>query len=118
MTNPTPQSAAARWLWAAGGPRLFGPDGVEYHLADALERVEVERLLSLCELDAVRIECGAGIADWVDAADAQRLWLEVERDFHDVAGWRPPPGARGSLPYEAQLRRAGDGRHVIVFLNE
>jgi len=86
--------------------------------ADQLARVEVERLLTLQELDAVRVECGGGVQSWVGPAGAQRLWLDVEADLEDVEGWRPPRGASGSRPYRAELWRARDGRHAFVFINE
>lgn len=56
-----------------GGARLFAADGVEFSFADQLVRVEVERLRTLEELDAVRIECGGGVESWVGPADARRL---------------------------------------------
>ena len=107
-----------RWLWAAGGSRLFGLGGVEYLRVDTLERVEVERLLSLGELDAVQVDCGGGIAEWVGPSEARRLWLSIERDLSDVVGWRPPPEARGMRQYDAELWRSAEGRHAIVFVNE
>jgi hypothetical protein len=107
-----------RWLWARGGSRLFGPGGVEYHHVSTLERAEVERLLTLDELDAVQVECGAGITEWVGPTEARRLWLGVEGDLRDVEGWRPPSEARGMQQYEAELWRSADGHHVMVFVNE
>lgn len=108
-----------RWEWLKqGGARLFAADGAEFTFADKLVRVEVERLLTLHELDAVRIECGGGVESWVDSADARRLWLDVEPDLEDVEGWRPPGGAPGARPYRAELWRARNGRHAIVFINE
>lgn len=112
-----PQLVRPRWMWAAGGSRLLGSGGVEYRRVSTLERVEVERLLALGELDAVQVACGGGITEWVGPSEARRLWLGIERDFWDVEGWRPPPGARGMLQYEAQLWRSTDGHHVIVFVN-
>lgn len=112
------RSTRPRWLWAAGGPRLFGPGRTEYTRIGNLERVEVERLLALGELDAVRVDCGGGISEWVGPSDARRLWLDIEQDFEDVEGWRPPPGAGGMLQYEAQLWRSSDGHHLMLFVNE
>lgn len=103
---------------SSGGARLFAADGTEFTFADGLVRVEVERLLALEELEAVRIECGGGVESWVGPADARRLWLAVEPDLDDVEAWRPPPGAPGALPYRAQLWRSQDGRHAFVFINE
>lgn len=118
MEKDVSQSRSPRWQWAAGGPKLFDSSGVEYHLIDTLDRVEIERLLTLGELDVAQVECGQGVTAWVGAAAARPLWLSIERDFWDVEGWRPPPGARGMLQYEAQLRRSEDGHHVILFVNE
>lgn len=118
MERSERQLASPRWLWAAGGSRLFGLGGVEYLRVDTLERVEVERLLSLGELDAVQVDCGGGIAEWVGPSEARRLWLSIERDLSDVVGWRPPPEARGMRQYDAELWRSAEGRHAIVFVNE
>lgn len=111
-------AGAPRWLWTTAGSKLFGAGGIEYSQVSTLTRVEVERLLTLGELDAVQVDCGSGITEWVDPSGARRLWLGVEQDLQDVEGWRPPPGARGMLQYEAQLWRSADGHHVIVFENE
>jgi hypothetical protein len=108
-----------RWeLTKHGKARLFSAGGAEFTFADQLVRVEIERLLALRELDAVRVECGGGVESWVGPADARRLWLEVQSDLEDVEGWRPPRGAPGSRPYRAELWRAQDGRHAFVFINE
>lgn len=107
-----------RWMWGSLGPRLFDADGREYRQVDDLERVEVERLLTLNELSAVRIECGGGVAEWVPPNEARRLWLDIEGDLIDVEPWRPPFGAPGSQQYEAQLWRADDGTHVLLFTSE
>lgn len=111
-------SASPRWIWTAGGPRLFGHRGVEYQRVGALDREEVRRLLTLGELDAVQIDCGGGITEWVGPSEAERLWLGIERDLIDVQGWRPPPGAAGMRQYEAQLWRSAEGHHAMVFVNE
>lgn len=105
-------------MWAAAGSRLFGVGGVEYQRVDALERVEVERLLTLGELDAVEVACGGGIAEWVGPDEARRLWLNIEPDLHDVEGWRPPPEAPGMRKYAAQLWRSAEGHHAIVFVGQ
>lgn len=110
--------ANPRWSWARSGSRLFGPGGVEYDRVSSLERAEVERLLTLDELDAVQVECGAGITEWVGPTEARRLWLGVEGDLRDVEGWRPPSEARGRLQYEAELWRSAAGHHIMVFVNE
>ncbi|MBN9105831.1 MAG: hypothetical protein J0I14_12590 [Propionibacteriaceae bacterium] len=110
--------AGPRWMWGAGGPTLFGSGGVEYRQVSSLERVEVERLLGLGELDAVQVECGGGVTEWVGPSDARRLWMRIERDLEDVEGWRPPPHAGGMLQYRAQLWRSADGHHVMLFVNE
>ncbi len=90
-------AGAPRWLWTTAGSKLFGAGGIEYSQVSTLTRVEVERLLTLGELDAVQVDCGSGITEWVDPSGARRLWLGVEQDLQDVEGWRPPPGARGML---------------------
>ncbi|CAL8980328.1 hypothetical protein PROP_03123 [Propionicimonas sp. T2.31MG-18] len=82
-----------------------------------LDRVEVERLLTLDELDAVQVECGAGIAQWVGPAEARRVWLGISGGPRDVE-WCPPSEARGRQQYEAELWRSADGHHVMVFVNE
>lgn len=110
--------ASPRWVWARGGTRLFGLGGIEYLRVGTLDRVEVERLLSLGELDAVQVECGGGITEWVGPSKARRLWLDVEGDLSDVHGWRPPAEAPGIVPYQAELWRSTRGHHVIVFVNE
>lgn len=108
----------ARWHWGPAGSQLFGSDGSEYRFVDVLSRGEVKRLLTLTELEAVRVECGDGVAEWVGATQAQRVWVAVEADLNDVENWRPPHGASGTQPYRAQLWRADDGRHVLMFINE
>lgn len=108
----------SRWMWARGVSRLFGLGGVEYLRVGSLDRAEVERLLVLGELDAVRVDCGGGITEWVGPSEARRLWLEIERNLNDGEGWRPPAQARGMQQYEAELWRTTDGQHAIVFVNE
>lgn len=115
-SEPLPQRP--RWMWARGGSRLFGLGGVEYLRVGALDRVEVERLLVLGELDAVRVDCGGGIVEWVGPSEARRLWLDIEPDLSDVDGWRPPSAARGMQQYAAELWRTSEGQHAIVFVNE
>ncbi|MFT4297209.1 MAG: hypothetical protein QM582_17545 [Micropruina sp.] len=107
-----------RWLWTSGGPRLFDTSGAEYHRASVLERVEVERLLTLGDLDAVQVDCGGGIAEWVGPSEARRLWLGVEPHLQDIEGWQPPRGAGGIQQYQAQLWRSAEGDYVLVFVNE
>lgn len=118
MTTAHARSPKARWCWSDGGSRLFGVDGAEYLLVGDLRRVEIERLLSLGELDAVRITCGGGVKEWAPPREARRMWTDLQGDFEDVPDWRPPSGAPGAFPYRAELRRADDGRHVIVFVDE
>lgn len=67
-----PLAQALRWMWARGGSRLFGLGGVEYLRVGTLDRVEVERLLALGELDAVRVDCGGGISEWVGPSEVRR----------------------------------------------
>lgn len=108
-----------RWQWqTAGGARLFGADGAEYVLVDPLERIEIERLLELDELDVVVIQCGSGIERWVGPKQARSVWHEVEPNLDDVERWRPPPGGPGARQYTAELWRSVEGRHLILLNNE
>lgn len=93
MEKAKPHLGSLRWMWAASGSRLFGRGGIEYLRVDSLDRLEVERLLTLGELDAVQVDCGGGIAEWVGPPEARRLWLAVEPDLVDVQGWRPASGS-------------------------
>lgn len=107
-----------RWYWGPAGSQLFGSDGSEYQFVDVLSRGEVKRLLKLKALEAVRVECEGGVAEWVGASQAQRVWVAVGADLDNVEDWRPPHGASGTQPYQAHLWRADDGRHVLMFINE
>lgn len=104
-----------RWHWEKSGPsRLFAGDGTEFVRVDALTSVEVERLVTLAELAVVEIGCGAGVMSWIGPPEAERLWRRIEPLFDD---------AELSLSYQlsgyrAELWRAADGRHVIVFNEE
>lgn len=105
--------APGRWHWTPTGPELVGPDATRYDDLGDLSRAEVEALLRLPEMQAVRVECGLGVAAWTNGPDAQRLWRAVEHRLAGevVADDREPP-------YRASLWRACDGRHAIVFCNE
>lgn len=108
-----------RWQWQrAGGARLFDANGTEYVLVDPLQRIEVERLLELDELDVVVIQCGGGVEQWVGPTEARSVWHQVKPNLDDVEGWHPPPGAPGAQPYSAELWRSTEGRHLILFTNE
>lgn len=107
-------NTSPRWQWQkAGGTRLFGADGTEYLLVDPLERIEVERLLMMHELDVVLIECGVGVERWVGPGEARGVRLQVEPNLDDVEGWRPPLGYPGALPYRAELWRSAEGRLAL-----
>ena len=119
MMLPMDETGRPRWHWGrGGGAQLFDAHGREFVFKDRLARVEVERLVTLQEIDAVRIECGGGVESWVSPSDARRIWLEVEPWLEDVEDWRPPSDSPGAQPYRAELWRAHDGRHAIVFINE
>ncbi len=85
---------------------------------DGLSRVEVERLLTLEELDLAEVACGSGVQRWVGPGAAREVWSEIEPWLDDVEPWRPPPGAAGMQPYRAELWRGPDGRHVVLLVNE
>jgi hypothetical protein len=118
MERSEPGSGSLRWLWAAGGSRLLGRGGVEYLRVGTLDSVEVERLLALGELDAVQVDCGGGITEWVGPSEASRLWRSIECDLNDVKGWPPPASARRMRRYTAELWRSAEGHHAMVFVNE
>jgi hypothetical protein len=73
---------------------LFAADGAEFDFVDRLLRVEVERLLTLQELDAVRVECGGGVASWVGPADARGLWLMALAEFPQLCSVKFPTRGR------------------------
>jgi hypothetical protein len=39
---------------------------------------------------------------------------EIAPNFHDTAGWKPPPGAPGQNPYHAMAWRRGDRRLLLI----
>ena len=105
-----------RWHWGKRGPsRLIAADGTEFFYVDSLSRVEIERLLTLGDLDAVEIGCGAGIVSWVGPSEAKQLWRRVEPLLDDVE-YHPLSHQPGE--YRAELWRAEDGRHLMVFNDE
>lgn len=113
------ESGRPRWHWDnRGGTQLFDAHGTEFFRVDRLTRVEVERLLTLQEIDGVLTQCGGGVDSWVRPSDARSLWLDVEPWLDDVEDWRPPPSAPGARPYRAELWRAENGHHAMVFINE
>jgi len=67
------------------------------------------------DLDAVEIGCGAGIVSWVGPSEAKQLWRRVEPLLDEVE-YYPPSHYPGE--YRAELWRAEDGRHVMVFDDE
>lgn len=84
-------SGKPRWHWESRGPsRLFAADGTEFFLVDSLARVEIERLLTLGELDAVEIGCGAGVVSWVGPKEAQNLWRRIEPLLDEVEFYLGP----------------------------
>lgn len=91
---------------------------MEFVHVDRLTSAEVERLLTLQDIDAVLTQCGGGVDSWVSSPEARRLWHQVEPWLDDVEDWRAPPGAPGAQPYRAELWRAENGRHAVVFINE
>lgn len=82
---------------------------------DSLTRVEIERLLTLGELDAVEIGCGAGVVSWVGPKEAQALWRRIEPLLYAVEFY---PRSHQPGEYRAELWRAADGRHLMLFDNE
>lgn len=105
-----------RWHWEKRGPsRLFAADGTEFFYVDSLSRVEIERLLALGDLDAVEIGCGVGIVSWVGPTEAKQLWRRVEPLLDEVEYY---PLSHQPGEYRAELWRAEDGRHVMVFNDE
>ena len=71
------------WHWEKRGPsRLVAADGKEFFYVDALSRVE--RLLTLGDLDAVEIGCGAGVVSWVGPSEARQLCRRVEPLLNEV----------------------------------
>lgn len=111
MSNGRP-----RWRWEGRGPsRLFAADGTEFFVVDRLARVEIERLLTLGELDAVEIGCGVGVVSWVGPKEARSLWRRIEPLMDEVEFY---PLSHQSGEYSAELWRAEDGRYVMVFSDE
>lgn len=117
MEEDGANAARPRWHWEKrGGARLFSGDGAEFVFVDSLTRIEVERLLKLQELDAVRIEC-AYLANWVGPAEARDLWLQAETLLDADEDWGQSPSLSAGIPFRVELWRAADGRHAIVIID-
>ena len=115
MTDLAGTGGRPRWHWEKSGPsRLFAGDGTEFIRVDSLTPVEIEGLVTRGELEVVEIGCGAGVLAWVGPPESERLWRRIEPLFEDVEPSRPYQLSG----YRAELWRAADGRHVIVFSDE
>lgn len=105
-----------RWLWEKrGSSRLLAADGTEFFRVDSLSRVEIERLLTLGDLDAAEVGRGVGIVSWAGPTEAEQLWRRVEALLVESVH-RPLSHQPGE--YRAELWRAEDGRHVMGVNNE
>jgi hypothetical protein len=67
----------------------------------------------------VAVSWCTGPLRWLDGPERMTVWKpEIAPNFHDVAGWRPPPGTPGQLPLHAFLwRRPGEHMMLITDLD-
>lgn len=103
-----------RWGNVGDELRLWDRTGREWSVArDGLDRETTARLYADPHVPVAVAE-GAGAPDWVDAADRERRWKELEpRTFG--SDWKPPRDAPGSLPFEALQFRSGDDLLLLFF---
>ena len=63
----------------------------------------------------VAVSCGAGRLRWISLDERQDVWRsEIEPNFHDQPGWKPPPSAPGQLPFHAELWSSGEKQVVLI----
>ncbi|HEX2849554.1 MAG TPA: hypothetical protein VHN98_03340, partial [Acidimicrobiales bacterium] len=90
--------AGGRFVWSAGGAPS---DRDRLPWADRgreLNRLEAARLLSLPTVE-VAVAGEGGTRRWLDGGERRRVWRdEIEPNFHDQPGWRPPPSAPRRRP--------------------
>ena len=109
------KSQNGRLLWSAGGRRLWDREGMEWESAGTeVDRVEAERILRSADVP-VAVSVGSSTLRWLDGGERMSVWaIEIAPNFHDVAGWRPPVGAPGQLPFHATLWRRGEHRLLLI----
>ena len=102
-------------MWASAGNRLWDRDGLEWEDADAeVDRAEAERMLRSADVPVV-VSMGTGPLRWLDGDERMSVWRnEIAPNFHDLPGWKPPPGAPGQLPFHATVWRRGDRRLLLI----
>jgi hypothetical protein len=80
---------------------------------DELDRATVVDLLAAADVE-MAVSASAGPLRWIDRPDRMTTWkTELEPDFHDHPGWRPPAAAPGQLPFHAELWQTDDHRVVL-----
>jgi hypothetical protein len=63
----------------------------------------------------VAISRGAGPLRWIPPHERDDVWrMEIEPNFHDQPGWKPPPSAPGQLPFHAEVWSRGEKRVVLI----
>jgi hypothetical protein len=95
--------------------RLWDTHGLEYHQVE--EELTREMVITLVTDKAVvmAISRGSGSLMWPAEADRQQVWREdIEPNFHDQPGWKPPRSAPGQLPFHAELWVAGARRLLLL----
>jgi hypothetical protein len=94
--------------------RLLNRSGVEFEKSVAeLTRKAAEDLVHDPAVE-VAISIGGAPLRWVSPRDRNAAWRsDIGPNFHDQPGWKPPPFARGQLPFHAELW-SGDGKRVVL----
>ena len=106
-------------MWArGGGSRLWDRDGLEWtDSGEELDQAESERLLADLAVPAV-MSMGAGPLRWLDGSERLHVWrTDIAPNFHDVSGWKPPPGAPGQKPFHVTMWKR-DGGAVLLLITD
>ena len=104
-----------RLLWGGGGSRLWDRAGDEWQpTGDELDRVEAQHAVERPDVQ-VAMSVGTAPLRWLDGPARLDAWRnEILPNFHDVPGWKPPPGSPGQKPLHATVWKRGETELILI----
>lgn len=95
--------------------RLWDRSGALFEIEnDELTRNEASDLIEAPDVQVAIPWCSTGLR-WIEEGERTQVWRkEISPNFHDTPGWKPPPTAKGQLPFHAELWRSNGQRLLLI----